>query len=295
MERDREADDAGADDGDLDATVRYVGHVASVATRTRVRKASAPERVVTLETARRLAVSAQLLAGPRPPATVDGILDVVRRLGRLQLDPTSIVARSHLLVLWSRLGSYDPGDLDTLLWERRDLFEHRAYVVPTDEYPYYRARMRDFPAGDSKRSRDIRAWMAANAALRRSILARCAARAAAPARPRRLGAGRLALVRLERRAQRRADARLPARPGARARHPAGGRASRLGSRRARPPADVRARPPSAPATRSCTPSSAGCARARPPRRGSCRGPPATGTRASSSTGSRAQSPCASTG
>jgi uncharacterized protein YcaQ len=131
----------------------------------------AAARTISLETARRLAVSAQLLAGPRPPATQDGILGVVKRLGRLQLDPTSVVARSHLLVLWSRLGAYDPADLDALLWDRRELFEYRAFIVPTDEYPYYRARMRAFPAGDSKRSRDVREWMTTNAGLRRSILA----------------------------------------------------------------------------------------------------------------------------
>jgi uncharacterized protein YcaQ len=127
-------------------------------------------RTLSLETARRLAVSAQLLAGPRPAATADGILETVRRLGRLQLDPTSIVARSHLLVLWSRLGCYDPADLDDLLWRRRELFEHRAFIVPAEDYAYYRARMRAFPAGDSKRSRDVREWMRTNAALRRSIL-----------------------------------------------------------------------------------------------------------------------------
>jgi uncharacterized protein YcaQ len=128
-------------------------------------------RTISLETARRLAVSAQLLAGPRPPATREGILGVVKQLGRLQLDPTSIVARSHLLVLWSRLGRYDPADLDALLWERRDLFEYRAFIVPTDDYAFFRSRMRAFPAGDSKRSRDIREWMRTNARLRRSVLA----------------------------------------------------------------------------------------------------------------------------
>jgi uncharacterized protein YcaQ len=136
----------------------------------------AAPRTISLETARRLAVSAQLLAGPRAPATAEGILGVVRQLGRLQLDPTSIVARSHLLVLWSRLGAYDPAELDTLLWDRRDLFEYRAFIVPTDDYPFFRARMRAFPAGDSKRSRDVREWMRTNAGLRRSILAQLSRR-----------------------------------------------------------------------------------------------------------------------
>ena len=123
-------------------------------------------RTISIDTARRLAVSAQLLAGPRP----DGVLDTVQRLGRLQLDPTSVVARSHLLVLWSRLGAYDPAELDALLWDRRELFEYRAYVVPTAEYAYYKARMRAWPAGDSARHGQVRWWMRENDALRRSIL-----------------------------------------------------------------------------------------------------------------------------
>jgi uncharacterized protein YcaQ len=123
-------------------------------------------RTISNQTARRLAVSAQLLAGPRP----DGVLDTVRRLGRLQLDPTSVVARSHLLVLWSRLGAYDPAELDALLWDRRELFEYRAYVVPTAEYAYLKARMKAWPAGDSARRGQVRRWMDENDALRRSIL-----------------------------------------------------------------------------------------------------------------------------
>ncbi|MGH3131295.1 MAG: DNA glycosylase AlkZ-like family protein, partial [Gaiellaceae bacterium] len=129
------------------------------------------ERTITRQTARRLAVSKQLLAGPRLPPTAEGILEVIRRLGRLQLDPTSVVARSHLLVLWSRLGAYDPADLTRLLEEERALFEYRAFIVPTSDYPLYRAQMRVFPSGDSKRSRDTREWMRANDPLRRSVLA----------------------------------------------------------------------------------------------------------------------------
>jgi len=128
------------------------------------------ERRVTLAVARRLAISKQRLAGVRRPPDAHGILQVVQDIGRLQLDPTSAVARSHLLVLWSRLGPYDPAELTRLLEVERALFEYRAYIVPTADYPIYRARMRAFPGGDSKRARDIRDWMRANSGLERSIL-----------------------------------------------------------------------------------------------------------------------------
>jgi uncharacterized protein YcaQ len=49
--------------------------------------------------ARRLVILRQRLAGPRPQANAAGIMDIVRDLGCLQLDPTNVVARSHLLVL----------------------------------------------------------------------------------------------------------------------------------------------------------------------------------------------------
>ncbi len=62
-------------------------------------------RVISPQVARRLAITRQRLAGPRPPADAAGIYEVARDLGCLQLDPISTVARSHLLVLHSRLGS----------------------------------------------------------------------------------------------------------------------------------------------------------------------------------------------
>jgi uncharacterized protein YcaQ len=46
-------------------------------------------------------------------------MGVATDLGSLQLDPISVVARSHQLVLWSRLGRYDVADLDALLWRER--------------------------------------------------------------------------------------------------------------------------------------------------------------------------------
>ena len=84
---------------------------------------------LSLGEARRLAVRSQHLAGPEPPAGLDGLRQVLRRLRVLQLDPVNVVARSHLLVLWSRLGAFDRADLDTLLWRERWLFEYWAQGV----------------------------------------------------------------------------------------------------------------------------------------------------------------------
>jgi len=120
---------------------------------------------------RRLAVSRQRLTGPAPAAPGPGdIMSVAADLGSLQLDPISVVARSHLLVLWSRLGHYDPADVEDLLWRERRLFEywtHAAAVVCMDDLPIHSLLMRRYP---SERHRQLREWLAANQALRRSIL-----------------------------------------------------------------------------------------------------------------------------
>jgi uncharacterized protein YcaQ len=94
-------------------------------------------RIVSAEEARRIAVRAQLLDG-----SATGVLETVRRIGFLQIDPISTVAPPQYLVLWSRVPGFTAGDLDRLLWEERVLFEWNAYVWPTEDLPLVRARMR---------------------------------------------------------------------------------------------------------------------------------------------------------
>jgi uncharacterized protein YcaQ len=96
-----------------------------------------PPDVVTKAEARRIAVRSQLLDG-----SAESILDTVRRLGFLQIDPIATVAPPQRLVLWSRLGVYDTAELDRLLWEERKLFEWGAFIWPIEDYPLIRARMR---------------------------------------------------------------------------------------------------------------------------------------------------------
>src|SRR5690242_21317436 len=101
-------------------------------------------RLVTRAEARRIAVRAQLLDG-----SATGVLDTVRRLGFLQIDPIATVATPQELVLWSRLGAFDRGELDRLLWVHRQLFEWNAFIWPIESLPMVRAWMRAYRRGNS--------------------------------------------------------------------------------------------------------------------------------------------------
>ncbi|HSS72952.1 MAG TPA: crosslink repair DNA glycosylase YcaQ family protein [Gaiellaceae bacterium] len=117
---------------------------------------------LTKEQARRIAVRAQLLDSPRP----GDLLEVVRRLTLLQLDPTSAVAPSADLVAWSRLGSsYRPDDLRQALEADRTLFEQNALIRPMDDVGLYLAGATDWPTYEKQR-----VWLRDNNAFRRDIL-----------------------------------------------------------------------------------------------------------------------------
>jgi uncharacterized protein len=119
--------------------------------------------------ARRLAITAQRLNGPAPRRrpTADEILDVVRAIRCLQLDPTSIVARNHLLVVYSRLGAYDVTLLERLAYEDRALFEywaHEASLVLTEDLPIHRWQMKTW------NHRRLHAWWEAEERFRGYIV-----------------------------------------------------------------------------------------------------------------------------
>ncbi len=121
---------------------------------------------VTQEQARRIAIRSQLLDG-----SARGVLDTVRRLGFLQLDPIATVAPAQRLVLWSRLGMYDAGELDRLLWVERKLFEWNAFIWPIESLPLIRARMRRIRrANTTTRDRWTRDFLKRNAGFRRYVL-----------------------------------------------------------------------------------------------------------------------------
>ena len=110
-----------------------------------------------IEAARELLLAAQGLGTVSKRATKDDVQGIIRRMGVLQIDSISVVARSPYLVLWSRLGSYESRWLDELLAEGA-LFEywsHAACFIPIEDYGLYRRLM--IEGGEKTRT-----WMRAH-------------------------------------------------------------------------------------------------------------------------------------
>ena len=138
-------------------------------------------RTLTLTEARRLAILSTMLAGPRPAS----LLEVVERLGWVQVDPTATTARAERLTLFSRFGAYDVEALRAMLEEEpRQLFEYNAYLVPVADLALIRPAMLRAPRAEYSRGRYQREWLADNAAFRAYILDEL--RASGPRRSREL-------------------------------------------------------------------------------------------------------------
>jgi uncharacterized protein YcaQ len=131
--------------------------------------------------ARRVALQAQLLTGDRPT----DLLETVRQLGLLQLDPTSAIAPSADLVLWSRLGSsYSPEDrIDAV--NELSLVELRGALRHPDEAALHLAEMAAWPGvGDDVPAFRLgqEQWVEDNTACRLDILERLRADGPLPQR-----------------------------------------------------------------------------------------------------------------
>ena len=93
---------------------------------------------------KRLSVYKQGLHERPPSADPAQLKRIIERIGLLQLDSISVVARSHYLVMLARAGLYDPAQLDALL-DDGFLFEtwaHAMCQLPSAHYPWYHAYIR---------------------------------------------------------------------------------------------------------------------------------------------------------
>lgn len=93
---------------------------------------------------RGLMIAAQGLQQRKPAKiTKKSVREIIRQMHVLQIDTISVVARSPYLVLWSRLGQYEPRWLEDLHAEGA-LFEywsHAACFLPIEDFHLYRHAM----------------------------------------------------------------------------------------------------------------------------------------------------------
>lgn len=107
-----------------------------------------------LATARRIALAAQGFADKPPGAAADRrhIARVFDRVGVVQIDSVNVLARSHYLPKFARLGPYPRETLETMAYRgRRRLFEywaHEASLLPVVLQPLMRWRMDQARAGE---------------------------------------------------------------------------------------------------------------------------------------------------
>ena len=81
---------------------------------------------IPLKAARALALHTQGLAAKKSPKpTRETIYQMAENLGAVQIDTLQMVARSQYILMWSRLGTYDPADFDALIFEPGERFRLR--------------------------------------------------------------------------------------------------------------------------------------------------------------------------
>jgi uncharacterized protein YcaQ len=129
---------------------------------------------LTASEARRAALRAQGLLGALGGRTVPGLL---RRLGAIQLDTISVLARSQELVPFARLGAVGRTSVHGAFWEPKgpgaarafEYWAHAACVLPAEDWPLFAFRRRSY------RNRNDVWGTKPDGAAARGVLARLAA------------------------------------------------------------------------------------------------------------------------
>jgi uncharacterized protein YcaQ len=108
--------------------------------------ASLSQPALSPDQARRLVLRAQGLLGA--DGRRGGPAAMLRRLGAVQLDTISVLARSHELVAYARLGAVARGRVERAYWNGGafEYWSHAACVLPVEEWPMFAFRRRWFRA-----------------------------------------------------------------------------------------------------------------------------------------------------
>ncbi|CAL9435130.1 winged helix-turn-helix domain-containing protein [Streptomyces sp. enrichment culture] len=104
-----------------------------------------PTHELSADEARRIALRAQGFLGA--PDRRAGVRGVLRHLGAVQLDTISVLARSHELIPYARLGAVGRQTVEAAYWTGRHAFEywsHAACILPIEEWPHFAFRRRAY-------------------------------------------------------------------------------------------------------------------------------------------------------
>ncbi|MEX2246322.1 MAG: crosslink repair DNA glycosylase YcaQ family protein [Dehalococcoidia bacterium] len=108
---------------------------------------------ISADEARLLALAAQGFAGPRRQ---DGVPAMLRRVGAVQLDTISVLARSHELVAYARLGAVGRDAVEAAYWgapaQAFEYYAHAACVLPIEAWPLFGFRRRALRARTARHS-----------------------------------------------------------------------------------------------------------------------------------------------
>ncbi|RKT04993.1 hypothetical protein BX286_2972 [Streptomyces sp. 3211.6] len=102
-----------------------------------------PIIALSADEARRIALRAQGFLGA--PDRKAGVRGVLRHLGAVQLDTISVLARSHELIPYARLGAVGRDTVEQAYWSDSHAFEywsHAACILPIEEWPHFAFRRR---------------------------------------------------------------------------------------------------------------------------------------------------------
>src|ERR1700677_4703946 len=113
------------------------------------RPAPGGDPTLSADEVRRLTLYSQGFLGAA--AKRGGVTGVLRRIGAVQLDTISVLARSHELVAYARLGPVGREAVEAAYWpaSRPKTFEywaHAACILPLEDWPYYAWRRRAITA-----------------------------------------------------------------------------------------------------------------------------------------------------
>jgi uncharacterized protein len=105
--------------------------------------------VLSADEVRRITLYAQGFLGAA--ARRGGVIGVLRRVSAVQLDTISVLARSHELVAYARLGPVGRDAVEDAYWPAKkprtfEYWAHAACVLPIADWPYYRWRRRAIAA-----------------------------------------------------------------------------------------------------------------------------------------------------